>query len=180
MQQYQDLNSILFKIRHCTCFSLLGQHQVYWDAEELLFFPHYCNQCFHICIVFKLSQCSSSFYAKRIVFFCMPLAYQVCNVRQWLCVGMWIVWLLLQHAVSFYFWSCWSVYKQYDGWKVKEWDHSTELYMLPALQWFLAWLTLQLWRWRQYDHPKHGLTFAGLQNIKLQKREFYMPVMVWK
>jgi hypothetical protein len=39
----------------------------------------------------------------------------------------------------------------------------------PALCWFLAWLTLQPWRWRQYVPLTCQLTFTGLHSIISQK-----------
>jgi hypothetical protein len=43
------------------------------------------------------------------------------------------------------------------------------LCVLPASCWFLAWLTLQPWRWRRCVPLKCHLTFAGPQDIISQK-----------
>jgi hypothetical protein len=42
---------------------------------------------------------------------------------------------------------------------------STQLRLLPAVCWFLAWLTLQQWRWRRHLIPKRQLIFAGLHGV---------------
>jgi hypothetical protein len=48
----------------------------------------------------------------------------------------------------------------------------TELYLLPPSCWFLAWLTLQPWRWRRHVPLKCQLTYNGLHGIISQKTEF--------
>jgi hypothetical protein len=43
------------------------------------------------------------------------------------------------------------------------------LCLLPASCWFLTWLTLRPWRWRQYVPPKRWLTFIGLHGVISQE-----------
>jgi hypothetical protein len=45
------------------------------------------------------------------------------------------------------------------------------VYGLPASLWFLAWLILQRWRWRQNFPSKHQLTFNWLYCVTSQKIE---------
>jgi hypothetical protein len=41
--------------------------------------------------------------------------------------------------------------------------------LLPACYWFLAWLTLQPWRWRQYIPLKCQWTYTKLHSIETWK-----------
>jgi hypothetical protein len=50
--------------------------------------------------------------------------------------------------------------------------------LLPASWWFLAWLTLQPWRWRWYVPVKRWLTFTGLHNVIPQKMELSITTAV--
>jgi hypothetical protein len=69
MSQYEDIKLNTFKIPHCTiCSGQLGHHEMRWNSRELLCLQHYCDPCFHIYNVFKLSQCSSSSSVTCIVF----------------------------------------------------------------------------------------------------------------
>jgi hypothetical protein len=51
------------------------------------------------------------------------------------------------------------------------WDRAmqsvAELCLLPASHWFLAWLILQPWRWRQHVPPIHQLTFTMTVTMEL-------------
>jgi hypothetical protein len=46
---------------------------------------------------------------------------------------------------------------------------SSRLCFLPDSCWFLAWLTLQPWRWRWHVPPKLQSTFTGLHGTTSQK-----------
>jgi hypothetical protein len=46
--------------------------------------------------------------------------------------------------------------------------------LLPALCWFLAWLILQPWRWKQHVPQKHWLSFNGIHGIISQKTELFI------
>jgi hypothetical protein len=43
--------------------------------------------------------------------------------------------------------------------------------LLPASWWFLAWLILGTWRWRQHVSPERRLAFKRLHSITSQKIE---------
>jgi hypothetical protein len=46
---------------------------------------------------------------------------------------------------------------------------STLFCLLPASCWFLAWVTLQPWKWRWNFAPKRRFVFNGLQGVTFQK-----------
>jgi hypothetical protein len=46
------------------------------------------------------------------------------------------------------------------------------LYLLPASCWFLAWLTLRPWRWKECVPPKRLWTLTGLCGITSQNKIF--------
>jgi hypothetical protein len=48
------------------------------------------------------------------------------------------------------------------------------LSLLPASCWFLAWFTLQLWRWWQHIPLKCWLTFSSLLYVISQKIELFI------
>jgi hypothetical protein len=45
---------------------------------------------------------------------------------------------------------------------------------LPASHWFLAWLILRSWRWRQHVPLKHQLSLNGLHDIISKKIELFI------
>jgi hypothetical protein len=56
--------------------------------------------------------------------------------------------------------------------------------LILASCWFLAWLILWTWRWRQHIPPMRRLTFNGLhefisQKIQLFKRELHLGIKYW-
>jgi hypothetical protein len=53
-----------------------------------------------------------------------------------------------------------------------------ELCLLLDSCWFLAWLTLQPWRWRRYVPLKHWLTFTGLYDVISQKTALVHPCTI--
>jgi hypothetical protein len=52
------------------------------------------------------------------------------------------------------------------------WD-ITSWYLLSVSCWFLAWFTLEPWRWMQYLPPKDRLIFTGLLGVISQKTELF-------
>jgi transposase len=59
-----------------------------------------------------------------------------------------------------------------EGWRISQARNHCE----SASCWFLAWLILQSWRWRQYVPPKHSLTLNVLHGVISQKTETFIIV----
>jgi hypothetical protein len=49
-----------------------------------------------------------------------------------------------------------------------------QLCMLPTWSWFLVWLTLRPWRWKEYVPPKRWWTSIGLHCPTSQKTVFFI------
>jgi hypothetical protein len=65
------------------------------------------------------------------------------------------------------------------GWSLNQARSQKALSLLPASCWFLARLTLQPWRWRQYVPLKHHMTFSGLYGITCHKLKLFNVIFVF-
>jgi hypothetical protein len=55
-------------------------------------------------------------------------------------------------------------------------QHETELWLLPASRWLLAWLTLRLWRWRWHITLKCQSTFRGIHGVISQRMGLFITI----